>query len=104
MKSRLAQRQNWPDWSAVQRGRDELLSWGGVVGREADVAWSQMTFLVPWNGFFFLAWLLAFCHYLGSVGSHRTDEHWVDATLEQMNKASALWEGGDPGSSQFELT
>lgn len=84
VKSRLAQRQNWPDWSAVQRGRDELLSWGGVVGRDADVAWSQMTFLVLWSGFFFLLGFLLFATTWGQweiIGQMNTG---LDATLEHL--------------------
>lgn len=53
MESRLAQRQNWPDWPGVQRGRGELLGLSGVLARDADVAWSQKTFLVLWGEFFF---------------------------------------------------
>lgn len=53
MESRLAQRQNWPDWPGVQRGRGELLDLRGVLARDADVAWSQKTFLVLRGEFFF---------------------------------------------------
>lgn len=52
VESRLAQRQNWPDWSEVQRGRALSRSVCKGFWADSDVIWSSMTFLVLWSRLF----------------------------------------------------